>query len=84
VGTLELERVAWTLDARPESDEHFVVQVEVRLQVVTATSLGRMARWLTQGEPASSGTPVLTSLLRSVAEDLARQASGRCDVSRQP
>ncbi|RKH47722.1 hypothetical protein D7X55_11395 [Corallococcus sp. AB049A] len=84
VGTLELERVAWTLDARPESDEHFVVQVEVRLQVVTATSLGRMARWLTQGEPTSSGTPVLTSLLRSVAEDLARQASGRCDVSRQP
>ncbi|AFE07329.1 hypothetical protein COCOR_07106 [Corallococcus coralloides DSM 2259] len=84
VGTLELERVAWTLDAKPEAGEHFVVQVEVRLQVVTATSLGRMARWLTQGEASSSGTPVLGSLLRSVAEDLARQATGRCDVSRQP
>ncbi|RKH63101.1 hypothetical protein [Corallococcus aberystwythensis] len=84
VGTLELERVAWTLDARPEADEHFVVQVEVRLQVVTAASLGRMARWLTQGEPSSSGTPVLGSLLRSVAEDLARKASARCAVSRQP
>lgn len=83
VGTLELERVAWTLDAKPEADEHFVVQVEVRVQVVTAASLGRMARWLTQGEPSSSGTPVLGSLLRSVAEDLARQASARCVVSRQ-
>ncbi|WP_404368816.1 hypothetical protein ACIHQR_05145 [Corallococcus coralloides] len=84
VGTLELERVAWTLDARPGADEHFVVQVEVRLQVVTAASLGRMARWLTQGEASSSGTPVLGSLLRSVAEDLARQATGRCEVSRPP
>ncbi|GMU06912.1 hypothetical protein [Corallococcus caeni] len=88
VGTLELERVAWTLDARPEAEEHFVVQVEVRLQVVTATSLGRMARWLTQ-ETASEATtearpPLLGSLLRSVAEDLARKASARCDVSRQP
>ncbi|WP_223638515.1 hypothetical protein [Corallococcus sp. EGB] len=84
VGTLELERVAWTLDAKPEAGEHFVVQVEVRLQVVTSASLGRMARWLTQGETSSSGTPVLGSLLRSVAEDLARRASVRCDVSRQP
>ncbi|WP_375754708.1 hypothetical protein [Corallococcus exercitus] len=84
VGTLELERVAWTLEARPGTDEHFVVQVEVRLQVVTAASLGRMARWLTQTESSSSGTPVLGSLLRSVAEDLARKASARCDVSRQP
>ncbi|MFB1480342.1 hypothetical protein [Corallococcus sp. RDP092CA] len=84
VDTLELERVAWTLEAKPEADEHFVVQVEVRLQVVTAASLGRMARWLTQGEASSSGTPVLGSLLRSVAEDLARQASARCDVGRQP
>ncbi|MBN8231114.1 hypothetical protein JYK02_26690 [Corallococcus macrosporus] len=84
VATLELERMAWTLEARPEADEHFVIQVEVRLQVVTAASLGRMARWLTQSEPASSGTPVLGSLLRSVAEDLARKASARCDVKRQP
>ena len=88
VGTLALERVAWTLDARMEADAHFVVQVEVRLTVVTAASLGRMARWLTQreapGEDSEVQTPLLGSLLRSVAEDLARQASARCDVSRQP
>lgn len=88
VGTLELERVAWMLDARVATDEHFFVQVEVRLHVVTAASLGRMARWLTQGEAPDTDsevrTPLLGSLLRSVAEDLARQASTRCDVSRQP
>ena len=84
VATLELERVAWTLDDRPEPGERFVVQVEVRLQVVTAASLGRVATWLTQG--ASPGTEpedrsALTgTLLRSVAEDLARGASASCDV----
>ncbi|RKH13861.1 hypothetical protein D7V97_04605 [Corallococcus sp. CA053C] len=87
VATLELERVAWTLDDRPEPGERFVVQVEVRLQVVTAASLGRVATWLTQG--ASTGTEpdrsTLTgTLLRSVAEDLARRASARCDVLRSP
>ncbi|MCY1046907.1 hypothetical protein OV208_36720 [Corallococcus sp. bb12-1] len=88
VATLELERVAWMLDAPPEPGERFVVQVEVRLRVVTAASLGRVATWLTQG--ASVGTEpedrsALTgTLLRSVAEDLARGASASCDVLRSP
>ncbi|RKH14984.1 hypothetical protein D7Y13_05960 [Corallococcus praedator] len=88
VATLELERVAWMLDAPPEPGERFIVQVEVRLHVVTAASLGRVATWLTQG--ASAGTEpddrsaLTATLLRSVAEDLARGASGRCDVLRSP
>jgi hypothetical protein len=84
VGILELERVAWTLESKPASDEHYFVQVEVRLHVVTAASLGRMAAWLTQGNAQSAGTPLVGSLLRSVAEDLARRASARCAVSREP
>ncbi|RKH65868.1 hypothetical protein [Corallococcus llansteffanensis] len=88
VATLELERVAWTLDDRPEPDERFVVQVEVRLQVVTAASLGRVAAWLTQGAPAGTApderSALTGTLLRSVAEDLARGASTRCDVLRPP
>ncbi|QSQ20023.1 hypothetical protein JY651_32735 [Pyxidicoccus parkwayensis] len=85
-GVLELERVAWTLEERPEAGDRFLVQVEVRLHVVTAASLGRVASWLTQekknGEEERSG--ITSTLLRSVAEDLSRTASGRCDVSRAP
>jgi len=66
--------------------DRFVVQVVVKLHVVTAASLGRVASWLTQeknaqGEERSGFT---TTVLRSVAEDLSRGASGRCEVSRPP
>lgn len=81
IGTLGLERMAWTLEELPEADETFVVEVSVRLQVVTAASLGKMARWLTQGEEAEAERSALTrGLLRTVAEDLTRDAEGRCTV----
>ena len=85
-GAIESERVAWTLDERPEVEERFVVQVEVRLQVVTAASLGRVASWLTQEKtpPAEERSALTGTLLRSVAEDLSRGASARCEVSRPP
>jgi hypothetical protein len=79
---LELERTAWTLKEPPESGASLVVQVTVRLQVVTASSLGKVASWLTQGESAENERSTVTrNLLRTVAEDLSRRASGRCDVS---
>jgi hypothetical protein len=81
-GALELERVAWTLEEPPEPAEDFAVRVEVRLQVVTAASLGKVAAWLTRGEPRGEGEDgaLTQNLLRTVAEDLTRRASGRCDV----
>ncbi|WP_224242309.1 DUF4390 domain-containing protein [Hyalangium gracile] len=80
--TLELERTAWTLEEPPEPGEAFVVQVSVRLQVVTASSLGKVASWLTKSPSAEDERSTVTrNLLRTVAEDLTRQASGRCDVS---
>ncbi|MBN1208681.1 MAG: DUF4390 domain-containing protein [Myxococcaceae bacterium] len=80
---LELERTAWTLEDPPEPGESFKVQVSVRLQVVTATSLGKVASWLTQGESAEDERSAVTqNLLLTVAEDLSRHAAGRCDVSR--
>ncbi|MFP2930532.1 hypothetical protein ACLESO_36100 [Pyxidicoccus sp. 3LG] len=85
-GALELERVAWTLGERPEAEERFVVQVEVRLHVVTAASLGRVASWLTQ-EKSTAGeerSGLTGTVLRSVAEDLSRGASARCEVTRPP
>lgn len=85
-GALELERVAWMLDERPEAGDRFVVQVEVKLHVVTAASLGRVASWLTQEKTAQGeeGSGLTSTVLRSVAEDLSRGASGRCEVSRPP
>lgn len=81
VGTLELERVAWTLEEEPEEPAGFVVEVGVRLQVVTAASLGKVAQWLTQGEKTEAERSALTrGLLRTVAEDLTRRAEGRCTV----
>jgi hypothetical protein len=78
---LELERVAWVLEEEPEAGEAFVVEVGVRLQVVTAASLGKVARWLTQGERTEAERSSLTrGLLRTVAEDLTRGAEGRCTV----
>lgn len=83
--TLELERVAWTLKEPPEPGDAFVVQVDVRLQVVTAASLGKVASWLTQGEPADTERSAVTrNLLRTVAEDLTRHADGRCEVKPPP
>jgi hypothetical protein len=80
-GTLELERVAWTLEEEPEAETAFVVEVEVRLQVVTAASLGKVAKWLTQGEKTEEERSALTrGLLRTVADDLTRGAEGRCSV----
>ena len=80
-GTLELERVAWTLDEEPEEATTLVVEVGVRLQVVTAASLGKVAQWLTQGETAEEKRSALTrGLLRTVAEDLTRGAEGHCTV----
>ncbi|HEX8822702.1 MAG TPA: hypothetical protein VF794_22435 [Archangium sp.] len=80
-GTLELERVAWVLEEEPEEGETFVVEVGVQLQVVTPTSLGKVATWLTQGEKTEAERSALTrGLLRTVAEDLTRGAEGRCSV----
>ena len=80
-GTLELERVAWMLEEEPEAGATFLVEVGVRLQVVTASSLGKVAQWLTRGEKTEAERSALTrGLLRTVAEDLTRGAEGRCTV----
>ncbi len=78
-GTLELERVAWVMDEEPTST--LEVRVRVRLQVVTATSLEKVATWLTQGGSTARERSALTStLLRTVAEDLTPGAEGLCKV----
>lgn len=72
---LPLERVA--LDAPRDATGGLHVDVEVRLQVVTAQSLGRVAQWLTGGREGERSA-VADDLVRRVAEDLARSARARC------
>lgn len=81
--TLQLERVAWTLEDEPEAETAFVVEVEVRLQVVTAASLGKVTKWLTQGDKEAERSALTSGLLRTVADDLTRGAEGRCSVQGQ-
>jgi hypothetical protein len=82
---LELERAAWTLEEPPEPQASFRVQVKVRLQVVTASSLGKVASWLTQGESTQDERSAVTrNLLLTVAEDLSRSASAHCEITPLP
>jgi hypothetical protein len=71
---------------RPEEDGltgDFYVQLTVRLEVITAQSLGDVARWLVSrpGTEAASTRAVLPrALVDYLASDLARTATGRCSV----
>jgi hypothetical protein len=74
------------------------VEILLRLEVITPTSLGQVARWLvtnpapaTEAEPGSSvasaapaapRTVVPRALLNFLANDLARTARGSCPVER--
>lgn len=75
--SLSLERVA--LSAPDPAARGLVVQVQARLQVVTAQSLGRVASWLTPGKEEERSA-VTENLVRTVAEDLIRSASAQCEV----
>lgn len=69
--------------------------VSARLEVITASSLGQVARWLVRGsrrgpgssgqapERAESGSPVVPrALVEYLAADFARTTSARCPVRR--
>jgi hypothetical protein len=80
------------LDEAREEREGYV-EVEARLEVITASSLGQVARWLVRGspgrapgassQPAESSSPLLPrALVEYLAADLARTTSGRCSIRR--
>jgi hypothetical protein len=70
-----------------DQGEHYV-DVAVRLEVVTASSLGAVARWLAAGRPGTNGNgdeddgaaPLPRALAGALAADLARTARGRCTL----
>ena len=81
---------------RPDGDSlrdgDFYLDIAVRLQVITANSLGQVARWLVASPTESAGEtsaqeaaspPALLprALVGYLAADLARTANGRCAVT---
>ena len=89
------------LALRPEGDaldegnpaDGTYVEVLLRLEVVTPTSLGQVARWLvtspetpSEADPAAPSAPGKTlvpgAVLNLLASDLARKARGSCTVTR--
>ena len=79
---LALERISLEVDAPPDAE--LEVEVSARLQVVTAQSLGDVARWITGGDrTADERSAVTRNLLGAVADDLTRSARTSCPVRAQ-
>ncbi len=76
-------------DDRAEGSELYA-DVSARLEVITASSLGQVARWLVGGKSASASERegregaqlVPRALVEYLAADLARTAGGRCPLRR--
>ena len=79
---LARERVSLEVDAPADAD--LEVEVSARLQVVTAQSLGDVARWITGDRTADERSAVTRNLLGAVADDLTRSAHTACPVRAQP
>lgn len=82
---------------QPEEPGASYVALTLRLEVITARSLGRVATWLVRGDsPARNGdesaarttddsdqaTPLPRALIEYLAADLVRTASARCPLAR--
>lgn len=91
-----LELPELVLGPAPGSDgagDQAYVEVNARLEVITASSLGQVARWLVRGKPgatrraapdrAESSSPLVPrALVEYLAADLARTTIGSCPLRR--
>ena len=83
---VQLDRLALRPQPRvePEEVQRYRVEVKVHFQVITASSLREVARWIASGREEEEPGAVSRRLLEAVASDLTREASARCDVERAP
>jgi hypothetical protein len=84
--SLTLDRIALALKAPPPEGPH-LVRVAARLEVVTASSLLQVARWIggrdkEKAAEENEGSGFSGLLVRSLLQDLARSASGTCALER--
>jgi hypothetical protein len=69
-------RIALPVSDSEAATKRMTFRAEIRLQVVTESSLAKVAAWVTSGSIISRG------LLSAVAEDLVRSAECSCFVER--
>jgi len=80
--SLTLDRIALRPAEPLDEGGRYKVEVKAMLQVVTPSSLGKVASWMA-GKPDGEQRSELTArLLKVVAEDLARQARCSCDAEK--
>ena len=81
-GPITLERVALRLSERDAAAGRFSLRVTVQLQVVTMSSLSKVAAWATESKDDDASSSLLTrGLLAAVVNDLTRTAECTCDVA---
>jgi hypothetical protein len=81
-GSITLERVAVPLQERGRADQALTLRVSVRLRIVTASTLSKVAAWATESSEEDASSSIITrGLLSAVAEDLTRSAEATCPVA---
>lgn len=83
---LDLDRLVIAPPDPLDEEGRYRVELRATLQVVTPASLGRVAAWIAgRNRPQEEESSQLSErLMRAVADDLAREATCRCDVTTTP
>jgi hypothetical protein len=81
-GPLTLERLALRLSDRDAANGRLSLRATVQLQVVTISSLSKVAAWATESSSDDAPSSLLTrGLLAAVVNDLTRSAECTCSVA---
>jgi hypothetical protein len=76
-----IARIALPLSDPAAAAKRMTFRAEIRLQVVTESSLAKVAAWVTESdEDETSGSILARGLLSAVAEDLVRTTECSCVV----
>ena len=75
---LSLGRIAIPMDRPPPAGA--TLEVRVRLQVITATTLGDVASWVTGRKKEEVGSSLERGVVAAVVDGLARRATASCVV----
>ncbi len=80
--SLSLDRIALRPAEPLDEGGQYKVEVKATLQVVTPSSLGKVASWMAGTPDGEERSELTARLLKVVAEDLARQARCSCEAEK--
>jgi len=86
LGRLTLHRVTLGFDQAFSPEGSYELRARVRLRVVTAASLGRVASWMADDERAEEhdSSWMARGIVTAVSNDLQRAVTARCPVAHGP